>query len=138
MKANEVLSEMMPPLLFAIVNILRGIVKPSMFERGHVLIHRYWQQIWGKTPVKLSPDKLKQLDKLQKRAKDNQEFIESKDFIGKLQAKPDQMLTQGELRNLGRVIRDQEKTIGQIKDIIKSAEPYARPTASQTLKGPKL
>ena len=138
MRANELLNEALPVFLAAMANILRGMAKPSMFERGHVLIHRYWQQIWGKTPVKLSPDKLKQLDKLQKRAKENQEFIEGKDFIGKLQAKPDQMLTQGELRNLGRVIRDQEKTVGQIKEIIKNAEPYARPTASQTLKGPTL
>ena len=137
MKAHQITNEALPAFLMVLRHILTGMRTPSMFERGHVLIHRYWRQIWGKTPVKLSPEKLKKLDKLQKRAKENQEYIESKDFIGRLQAKPDKMLTQGELRNLGKVIRDQEKTVGQIKDIIKNAEPYARPTASQTLKGPQ-
>lgn len=133
MKAHQITNEGLPAFLIAIKHILTGMAKPSMFERGHVLIHRYWQQIWRNTPVKLSPNKLKKLDKLQKRAKQNQEHIEGKDFLGKIQTKPDTMLS----KDIIRVVRDQEKTLGQIKDIIKSAEPYARPTASQTLKGPK-
>ena len=140
MRTNEILNEALPILagVSALANILRGMIKPSMFERGHVLVHRHWQQIWGKTPVKLTPKELKKLDKLQQRAKKNQDFIEGKDFVGRLQAKPDAMLSPSELRNIGNVIRNQERTISQVKDIIKNAQPYAKPTASQTLKGPKL
>lgn len=125
MKINNIVNEALPAAVAMVVGILSRTLAPSMFRRGHLLIKKMHERIWRNQPVHVTKQQAKRLEDLSKQAERQQEYIEGKNFLGRIQAKADDMLSNGELRNLGKVIREQEKTFKEMESIIKSAKPNA-------------